>query len=378
MKFTIEQPNPPKKVYKNLPEKRLAREVAEPIEEFEPVLNDGLGPSLFEKLRMDYGHLFGARPQESGESNWKTSRWSGLIFLVALIILGSLSYFALGYEQDLKLEQVTVEGAELLSKRELVELAKIDRTQKFYSIDLKQIAARLEKHSLVKIAMPRRESNPATIVLQVQERKPVAIMRSQATGETLLIDEDGLVLKPKLLTGLRHPEDLLKLPLLAGISERDTAGYLFMSRLVMQIRTLDSGKLADAIGELRKTSTGAYVIYTSETETPLFIGSPKDLPFITSLESEKDPSIKEDLKEESHFEKQLRLLSSTWKGELEARVRKRDIVYVDARFLGQVVVKGRTAASHRTSRQLVEVKRDTTTNGISRPTAPGHKGTGHV
>lgn len=373
MKFTIDPQHQPKKVYKNLPEKRVLREpeVVEEIEQnFEPTSGDGMGVSLFEKLQMDYGHLFRFSQSEKSEAGWKNSRWTGLIFIVALGVLGALSYFALGYEQDLKLEQITVEGAELLTKKELISLAEIDRKEKFYAIDLKKIAARLEKHALVKTALPRRESNPATIVLEVKERQPVAIIRAQATGETLLIDKDGIVLKPKLLTGLKHPEQLLNLPLLSGISERDTAGFLFMSRFVMQIRTLDSGKLANAIGEVKKTSTGAYVLYTSETETPIFIGSPKDLPFITSLEAEKDPSIKEDLKEESHFEKQLRLLSTAWQRELEAKVRSRDVVYVDARFLGQVVVKGR-GQGHTAPKPVLHAAQDSVPKSVSRPFAQG-------
>ena len=65
------------------------------------------------------------------------------------------------------LQRVKVEGASMLKESEIVSLAAIDRSQKFYDIDLKRIQERLLRHSLIKSAHPRRDLNPATIVLEI-------------------------------------------------------------------------------------------------------------------------------------------------------------------------------------------------------------------
>ena len=189
--------------------------------------------------------------------SWRHSRWAPLAFVGALLVLIGILYVASHADHSLALERVTVRGATLLSEREVLELASVDRTAKFYDIDLKQLQKRLLGHSLIKAAHPRRELNPATIVLDIEERQPIAMLRSSATGEAFIIDRDGMLLQPKLISGLRDPARLMQVPLLSGVSERDTVGYQAMARLVAMISTLDSGALKSAIGELRRTPTGA-------------------------------------------------------------------------------------------------------------------------
>lgn len=381
MKVIINPQNQPRKTYTNLPERedykkqrqaagaeerapiaassaRSQREERPQQERRNTVQPEEVEPSKASKVKSFFTRAntaaenavlndFGDEPEveevleeEQEEKNWKNSRWSPLLFVGALILLGVIGYFAVGYEKDLGLERITVEGARMLTDKEIIVLAGIDRSQRFYDIDLKKIADRIEKHSLIKVAYPRRETNPQTIVLRVEERQPIALMKSEATGEALLIDRDGKIIHPKLLAGLRDPAKLMQVPVLGGISEKDTASYLAMSRLVVEIAQLQDGALQDAIGELRKTPTGSYVIYTTETQTPIFIGSPDDAPFIPALEVERNPdSVKAVLHQQSHFIKQLNLLARVWKTKLHVKLRESRIFYVDARFAGEIVVK---------------------------------------
>lgn len=357
MKVIIQPQQPQRKTYSNLPEreqhKRERPQRAMPsqvVEEYnlqEPV----------EEVQLDESYT-----DEQASESWRNSPWTRFLLVFAVLLLGGIAYFAVGYEHDQKLESIVVEGAEQLTHKEIVALADIDRTQRFYDIDLKEITERVLKHSLVKAAYPRRETNPARIVIKVEERQPVAMMRSAKSGEVLLIDEEGKVLRPKRLSGLKDPEAMLRVPLLTGISEKDTASYLAMSRLVQSLTMLDSGHLMAAIGEMKKTTTGAYVLYTSTNQTPIFLGSPKDEPFIAALELERDPERAQERREESLFEKQVKMLSSMWQSELASTVRRGNALYVDARFDGQIIVKRRGGADLRAATPAVAQTQPDTTN----------------
>jgi|GEM_PF-2086585 len=282
---------------------------------------------------------------DPSEASWKRSKWPGLIFLTSLAILGALWYFASRSERDLSLAAVKVEGANLLSNREVIALAAIDRTTPFYKIDLKPIELRLLQHSLIRAARVRRELDPPTLVLTIEERQPVAFLRSDANGEAFIIDRDGLLLRPKLIAGLRDPVRLLQVPLLSGVSERDTAGYQAMAKMVAMIAALDSGVLASAIGELHRTPTGDYVIYTSTTQTPIFIGSPFEHAFRTALEEQaaNDRSGTAAMSAEPLFHRQLELLARAWKSSLQQELLTGRGLYVDARFNGQIILKQKSS-----------------------------------
>ncbi|MEO6941159.1 MAG: FtsQ-type POTRA domain-containing protein, partial [Candidatus Kapaibacterium sp.] len=236
MKVIINPSQRPAKVYTNLPEKRARVQEAEPLVEEEPVSHDPESPErpgVFSRVRERLANrreqkftpnyeYDASEPEPEDEreyrdsQSWRNSRWTPVLFVIALAALCGVAYFATGFESDLKLERITVEGAHMLKDKEIIALAGIDRSQKFYSIDLKKIAERIEKHSLIKASFPRRETNPSTIVLRIEERQPIAMMRSEATGETLLIDKDGVVLRPKHLAGLKDPERLMQVPLFSG------------------------------------------------------------------------------------------------------------------------------------------------------------------
>ena len=276
------------------------------------------------------------------EASWKHSRWPGVLFVTALVVLGAIWYLASRSDNGLKLAQIHVEGANLLSNEEVLELAAIDRSVPFYNINLKQIEQRLLTHSLIRATHVRRELDPATLVLSIEERQPVALLKADSTSgssanETFIIDRDGLLLRPKLIAGLRDPAKILQVPLLSGVSTRDTAGFQAMAKLVMLIAAMDSDALKNSIGELRRTPTGAYVIYTSETVTPIFLGSPFDREFHTALEEQRD-SIRPK-NETPLFYRQLDLLAHVWKAHLQTELRSGHALYIDARFNGQIILK---------------------------------------
>jgi POTRA domain, FtsQ-type len=349
-----------RKEYVNLPEREpddLPREIRSqaaapertllgqslPAEQLPIESDEEVGPRdlLGEFLEDNEAEEFDATESDSGAS-WKHSRWPGVLFISALLVLGSIWYLASRSERAVTLAGVRIEGAALLSNEEILKLAAIDRSVPFYNINLKAIEQRLLTHSLIRMAHVRREVDPATLVLSIEERQPVALLKADSTsgsiaGETFIIDRDGLLLRPKLIAGLRDPAKILQVPLLSGVSTRDTAGFQAMAKLVTIIAAMDSGALKNSIGELRRTPTGAYVIYTSETVTPIFLGSPFDREFHTVLEEQRDSSAPKN--ETPLFYRQLQLLAHVWNPKLQNEIRAGHALYIDARFSGQIILK---------------------------------------
>ena len=321
------------------PERVMLGHAPEP--EYEP--EEAVGPRdlLGEFLEDDDAEETEIMDTE-GEASWKHSRWPSVLFISALLVLGSMWYLASRSERAVTLAGVRIEGASLLSNEEVLHLAAIDRAVPFYTINLKAIEQRLLTHSLIRSAHVRRELDPATLVLSIEERQPVALLKADSTsgvsaGETFIIDRDGLLLRPKLIAGLRNPAKLLQVPLLSGVSARDTAGFQAMAKLVAMIATMDSGALKNSIGELRRTPNGAYVIYTSESATPIFLGSPFDREFHTALEEQRDSIMPRN--ETPLFYRQLNLLAKAWKPNLQDEIRAGHALYLDARFNGQIILK---------------------------------------
>jgi cell division septal protein FtsQ len=415
VKVIINPPKPTRKEYTNLPEREphrdLLKERLEQRRKLQPLLGDATPSAkdgLTDRHATERGATFAPHPQTDAnvtepaeaeprdfladvlsdrdpderetledaspeEQSWKNSRWVPFLFLGAIAILGGIWYFATHFEKALPLERVTVEGTHLLKDQEIVALAEINRDEKFYRIDLKQIEARLLRHSFIKSAHPRREVNPSMIVLQVEERQPVAILRSQSTGETSIIDRDGVILRPRVLAGLKDPAKLSQLPLISGVADKDTLTYRQMAKMIMTMEELDSGSLRSALGELRRTPTGAFVIYTVETQTPIFIGNPGDAPFRTAIEAQRTPTVKKE--EEPLFTKQLRLLSKLWHTKLESQLRTGSALYVDARFNGQIIVKQKgsaIAAALRAEKAIADSLMHSTSVRTS-PSAHGHQ-----
>jgi cell division septal protein FtsQ len=297
---------------------------ARPLDEFE----EDIAPKPEEQSDEDHG--------------WRTSRRVPiLLFCGALVLFIGIMYVAKQFQSEENLQGISIEGNGSLLNSEILSLASIDTKQKFYDLDLRQIEQRIEKHGLVRHATLRREMHPNRIVIHIDEREPIALVRSQS-GEPILVDREYKFFLPKRLSGLKNPEKLLSVPLLGGVTERDTAAIIPMAKMVQMIRGVNNGALKNAVGELRRTPTSDFVIYSSATNTPIFIGSPRDERFETTLELDADKA-HGIVAKESLFVTQIHLLASMWEKQLKDELLKREALYVDARFNGEIVVKKRTA-----------------------------------
>ena len=271
------------------------------------------------------------------ESGWKTSqKIVASLFIGALIVFGFIIFIADGFHESEMLVSIRVEGNRALMTSEVFSLAKVDRKQKFYDIDLRHIAARIEKHPVVRSVDIEREVNPNTLVIRVREREPRAIVIAEE-GEPAIVDAEYKLFWPRRLSGLQDPEKLLSAPILSGVSYKDSNTIRQMTDLITALETAHDGAMKGAIGELKRTEHGTFVLTTNETLTPIYLGSPKENAFHTALENEQ--GLTKEKQDMTLFERQLDLLTTLWKKNLRDALRKNPARYVDARYDGQIVVK---------------------------------------
>jgi cell division septal protein FtsQ len=276
--------------------------------------------------------------EETEQDGWRTSKLYGRIGIAAAVILiGLFVYLAAGFRSGEHLNGVRVEGTQALKRSEIVSLAKLDSGELFYGIDLKDVEMRVAAHPLIERVAIKRESHPNIVVIKVTERVPLALIRT-SSGEPAIVDNNRSLFWPKRITGLRDPEQLLKAPLLAGVTEKDTTAIRAMTDIVEKLFTIDDGLFAGEIAEIRRTENGSYVIYTQETMTPVFLGSLQDRAYNTAYEMEQQTDEQTD-DEIPYFDKQLHLLAKVWKARLKNDLRFNKISYVDARYADRIVVK---------------------------------------
>ena len=300
-----------------------------------------------ELAAASYAPMHSARPLEEIEQeelyayeeenrDWRHSRWTPIIlFSTAVLIFGAITYFAGAFKSSEKLTSIRIEGNHALLTAEITQLAKVDRSQNFYDMDLGIIEARIEKHPLIRKATLSREINPNALVISITEREPIALVRTQS-GEPALVDRENKMFWPKRLEGLRNPEKLMTVPLLSGITDKDSASIPLYTWLVCKLQTLGDSAMRGDIRELKRTPSGAFVMYTNETMTPIFLGAMTDENFIPTLEAEHTAGKKND---KPLFERQLELLARLWKKRLKQELRTSHALYIDARFDGQIIVK---------------------------------------
>jgi len=109
----------------------------------------------------------------------------------------------------LALQKIEVNGVSQARDWEVKVLGEVSPGTNILSVDLVETAAKIERHPWIASATIRR-SFPDTLVVEVKERAPVAIL---PMGELYYVDQEGTIFK-KVKTG-----DRLSLPVLSGFGQ---------------------------------------------------------------------------------------------------------------------------------------------------------------
>jgi cell division septal protein FtsQ len=161
-----------------------------------------------------------------------------LLLLSFFLFIGHWVYVHLLGDPYFRLREVEVQGGRKISKETLHALTAVDGMPNLFSVRLKEVVKRLESHPWIEQVRVRKVF-PNKILVQIEERKPMAIIQ---LGELYYIDTKGEIFSPV------GEKDEYNYPYLTGLTrqilEKDPAEA---KRLIMKalelLRIVDQEKL---------------------------------------------------------------------------------------------------------------------------------------
>jgi cell division protein FtsQ len=184
---------------------------------------------------------------------------STLLVLSFLLFLGHRIYVRLLEDPLFRVREVDVAGCQKLPREMLLSLAMVEGMPNLFTVRLKEIARRIEDHPWIE-SVKVRKTFPNKISIQVEERKPIAILQ---LDELYYMDAKGVIF-------CRVGEkDGYNYPILTGLDRRpqekaseETQG-LIMKALEL-LRTVEEEKLSPLkeISEIHLEKTSGVCCFT--------------------------------------------------------------------------------------------------------------------
>jgi cell division protein FtsQ len=115
-----------------------------------------------------------------------------LLLLSFFLFIGHWVYVHLLSDSYFRVREVEVEGSRKIPKETLLSLAVMEGMPNLFSVKLKEVVKRLESHPWIEQVRVRKVF-PHKIVIQVEERKPMAIIQLE---ELYYIDTHGEIFTP--------------------------------------------------------------------------------------------------------------------------------------------------------------------------------------
>jgi len=145
----------------------------------------------------------------------KNQKFRTLKILFILTLLVGLSLYVASLP-IWKINEVVVNGAKLLSAKEIKTLAAIPLSENLFFVNLSRTRANLAKIPAIKDFSIYRIP-PGTILISLTERQPIATV--VFAKRSAIIDQEGYILNRKSSISLNIP-NIADLPVISGISER--------------------------------------------------------------------------------------------------------------------------------------------------------------
>jgi cell division septal protein FtsQ len=167
-----------------------------------------------------------------------------LLLLSFFLLIGHWVYVHLLSDSYFRVREVDVEGGRKIPKETLLSLAVMDGMPNLFSVKLKEVVKRFESHPWIEQVRVRKVF-PHKIVIQIKERKPMAIIQ---LGELYYIDTRGEIFTP---VGDR---DEYNYPYVTGLTRRafekdPEEGKRLIAKALELLRFVNQGK-AFPLGEI--------------------------------------------------------------------------------------------------------------------------------
>jgi cell division protein FtsQ len=159
-----------------------------------------------------------------------------LLLLSFFLFVGHWVYVHLLSDSYFRVREVEVEGGRKIPKETLLSLTVMEGMPNLFSVELKEVVKRLESHPWIEQVRVRKVF-PYKIVIQVEERKPMAIIQLE---ELYYIDTQGEIFTP--------------------VGDRDEYNYPYVTGLTRRVLEKDPVEakrlIAKALELLRIVSQG--------------------------------------------------------------------------------------------------------------------------
>jgi len=192
-----------------------------------------------------------------------------VLLLLALVIIGA----AIGariWMDRLPVLGVRIEGTRIVPSADIFHLAAVPMDQRLYDVQLAEVRDRVRRNPFVRDVAVHRDP-PDRILIQVEERTPVAVV---AAHNTFYVDAEGMLMP------VIRSEDAFDLPIITGVAKVqscETGRRLTHPAireallLVMAARQLHDG-LYRRISEVHVDVSGDLLMYTADTGVPVVVG----------------------------------------------------------------------------------------------------------
>ncbi|MFA6548545.1 MAG: FtsQ-type POTRA domain-containing protein [Candidatus Margulisiibacteriota bacterium] len=137
-----------------------------------------------------------------------------ILLLIFLILCGTAYLLSLPIWQ---IRDVVVNGVSMLSEKDVRAMAGVPISENLFYASLARAKSNLKKITAIKEVRFYRIP-PATILINITERKPVAAI--VFTGKSAVIDADGYIINHNANVDLNIP-NMVNLPVITGLQEKD-------------------------------------------------------------------------------------------------------------------------------------------------------------
>lgn len=225
-----------------------------------------------------------------------------MVFIVVVVVSNEWSAM-------LKVERIIVEGARILSAKDVASMTGIQPQAPLASVDLFAVYQRLMHQPYIKSVWLSRQY-PKTIYIAVIEREPVAVL---SESQLRYVDEDGVVL-PRIESAVKFD-----VPFITGIAGVDSVreGEKIYSEEMMRaieiLKTASAMGTSQLISEINMNNAGEVQLYTVDGGVQIILGR-------------------------DNYDVKFSKLQTFWNEFVKTSDVSR-LLYIDLRFEGQVVVK---------------------------------------
>ncbi len=243
------------------------------------------------------------------------SLFKATILVLAVAVLALISRVVYGYMKEtplLTLREVTIEGCQKTSEKDILSMTQLDRHPNVLSINLAKLKSEVEAHPWIERAEIRRIF-PDRVSIKIIERQPVAII---LLDRLYYIDGQGVIFA-------RVPKGRqIDYPVLTGLDRDDfkaqpDEAWGFVSKALRLVRLIEGGETLSQrdISEIHIDKAFGISLYTNEGAIEIKLGL-------------------------DHYDVKWERLERVWR-----HLRKRPLkpAYIDCNYEKRVIVKMRDA-----------------------------------